>query len=361
MTIKEKRPFPVPAEIVMRSTLFALANMQAKLQVYNEETGVIVASISKWLGLKQNEVIVKVRRFESSAILELEAPDVEKAQQILDLISTYITDGAGKVQADATIQWVDIARKKENRERRQQLSQRARTMLPSQTQSDNLPAVVDEQGNEIVQGELVEEGENLPAETAPIPDNPGVLVKNYQNKMIELKVDPVIFTDRTAYLETCQACAATAMRGSKYCPSCGRPLTLEAVQPELRSNAKKAAGNSLQSGLIALAATIIPFVLLILPEILLGTDASLTFLERIGQSLTPIRLLLSLILGVLPSLVFGWRAISQANQAGWYQNLNALFDQAGQSRAAFGKTLGWLAIYISIGWVLLTAVAYFVN
>ena len=50
MTIKEKRPFPVPSEVVMRSALFTLANMNARLQVYNEETGVIVAGMPKWLG-----------------------------------------------------------------------------------------------------------------------------------------------------------------------------------------------------------------------------------------------------------------------------------------------------------------------
>ena len=66
MTIKEKRPFPVPSEVVMRSALFALANLNAKLQVYNEETGVIVATVTKWLGMQKQEVIVKVRRFEET-------------------------------------------------------------------------------------------------------------------------------------------------------------------------------------------------------------------------------------------------------------------------------------------------------
>ena len=362
MIIKEKRPFPVPAEVVMRCTLFTLANMQAKLQVYNEQNGVIVATVNKWMGLQKHEVVAKVRRFDNTSILEIEAPDAEKANQILSQVSAYVTDGAGKVQADATIQWVDINQKKENRARRQQIIDRAKGVLPGQSSStqEALPAVVDEQGNEIVQGEVIDEEESALV-PVPIPDNPGVLVKNPQNKMIEIKVDPAVFADRTAYLEICQACAATVMRGSKYCSSCGRPLTLEAVQPELQSNAKQAASKSLQSGLLAIVFTLLPFVLLILPEMLLGTDASLSFLERIGQSLTPIRLLLSLIIGVLPSMLLGWRAIAQAQQAGWYQNLNALFDTGGQSRAAFGKALGWLAIYISIGWVLLTAVAYFVQ
>ena len=162
----------------------------------------------------------------------------------------------------------------------------------------------------------------------PIPDNPGVLVKNQQDKVIELKVDPAVFTDRTPYLEVCQACSATVMRGSKYCSSCGRPLTLEAVQPELRSAAGKAARTSLQAGLDCYCGNLVPFLILIVPQ-LFGADVTLSFLEKIGQSLTPVRLALSVLLGILPSLVFGWWAISQARQAAWYQNLEALFDDPG--------------------------------
>ena len=80
--IKEKRPFPVSSEVVMRSALFALANLNAKLQGYNEENGVIVASVSKWLGMSKQEVIVKVRRFDETSILEVEAP-VQVGQVLL--------------------------------------------------------------------------------------------------------------------------------------------------------------------------------------------------------------------------------------------------------------------------------------
>ncbi|MDX1414451.1 MAG: hypothetical protein R3293_09690 [Candidatus Promineifilaceae bacterium] len=352
MTIREKRPFPVPSEVVMRSALFTLANMNARLQVYNEETGVIVAGMPKMLGLRQQEVIVRVRRFDQTSILELEAPDTEKAQQMVSQISAYVTDGAGRVQADATIQWVDIVKKKQNREKRARLANRARALLPGDNSEGNLPAVVDDQGMELISAD----GEEEAAPLIPIPDNPGVLVKNQQDKVIELKVDPAIFTDRTPYLEVCQACSATVMRSSKYCSSCGRPLTLEAVQPELQNAAGKAARNSMQAGLIAIAATLIPFLILILPQ-LLGPDVTLSFLEKIGQSLTPIRLALSIILGVLPSLAFGWWAVSQARQAAWYQNLEALFDEPGRFKAGLGRVLGWAAIYICLGWILFVLVA----
>jgi hypothetical protein len=357
MTIKEKRPFPVSSEVVMRSALFALANLKAKLQIYNEENGVIVATVTKWLGMQKEEVIVKVRRFEETSILEVEAPDVQKAQEILSQISAYVTDGAGRVQADATIQWVDITRQQEGQARRRELVNKARSILPGQNSSEETrPAVVDSQGNEIIPA-----GGNAHNAPLPIPDNPGVLVKNYQDRVIELKVDPVIFADRTPYLEVCQACSATVMRGSKYCSSCGRPITLEAVQPELQEGAHKAARSSLQAGIIAFLASLVPFLILILPLVIGGVDASLSFLEKIEQSLTPLRLVLSAFLGVLPGFLFGYWAITQSQQAGWYQNLDALFDQPGRLRSSAGRVLGWIAIYISAAWILVILVALLVG
>lgn len=81
MSYTEIRPYPVPANVVMRSTLFALANMGAKLQAYNEDTGVIVATVSKWLGVQQNDIIVRVREFEKTAQLEIEAPTRSKRKK----------------------------------------------------------------------------------------------------------------------------------------------------------------------------------------------------------------------------------------------------------------------------------------
>lgn len=359
MSIKEKRPFPVPAEVVMRSALFTLANLNATLQVYNEETGVIVATLSKWMGMQKEEVVVKVRRFDQTSILEVQASDPQKLQQLLNQISAYVTDGAGRVQADATIQWVDITRQRESAARRKQLVDKARAILPGSSgppSEETLPAVVDDQGQAIVPAE------ELDADTArvPIPDNPGVLVKNYQDRVIEIKVDPAVFADRTPYLETCQACSSTVLRGSKYCSACGRPLTLEAVQPELRQASTKAARDSLRAGLIAVVAALVPFLLLVLPQAL-EADVTLSFLERLAQSMTPIRLALSALLGVLPALGFGYWAISRAQQASWYQNLNALFDDPGRARAVAGRVLGWTAVYASVAWIVVILVALLVQ
>jgi len=61
MIVTEIRAFPVSSTVVMRSTLFALANLGATLQTYNEDSGVIVATVSRWLGLQKQEVVARVR------------------------------------------------------------------------------------------------------------------------------------------------------------------------------------------------------------------------------------------------------------------------------------------------------------
>jgi hypothetical protein len=100
--------------------------------------------------------------------------------------------------------------------------------------------------------------------------------------------------------------------------------------------------------------------LLVLPQAF-GADASLSFLEKLGQSMTPIRLALSALVGVLPAMVFGYWAISQSQKAGWYQNLNALFDDPGRARATAGRILGWLAVYMSVAWILVILVVLLVK
>jgi hypothetical protein len=148
------------------------------------------------------------------------------------------------------------------------------------------------------------------------------------------------------------------MKGSAYCSQCARPLTLEAVQPELRGNAQKTASASLRYALAALALNLIPILLLILPPAF-TTESTDSFLEAFAASLTPLKLGISLILGVAPSIFLGWRAIALGQRANWYGNLRAVTDNTGSSKAAFGNALGWLAIYIGAAWVIFTLIALF--
>jgi len=359
MAVTEIRAFPVSSTVVMRSALFALANLGATLQTYNEESGVIVATVARWLGLQKQEVVVRVRSFEQTCQLELDAPDVDKARELLQLIATYSRDG-GRVQANATMQWVDLQRQQANKARREELAGKARTMLSGG--SSNLPAVVEEQSNLPATSPAVSSDDPAqpvgPSLDTPIaiPDNPGVLVKNNRNMLLELKVDPQVFSDRSGFVVLCNVCYATALRGSAFCPNCGRPLTLEAVQPEMRNNAQKSANSGLTYGLIGLALNFIPLLILVLPA-LLTEPADAGLFDRIRATLGPLTIALTVILGILPAMVCGVLALRQGQRATWYLNLPAVLDQGGRGKAGLGSALGWLSIYAGVAWILLIVIA----
>ncbi len=339
----------------MRSALFALANLGATLQTYNEENGVIVATVSRWLGLQKQEVVARVRSFEQTCQLELDAPDVEKARELLQLIATYVRDG-GRVQANATMQWVDLQRQQANKAKRQELSGKARSLLTGA--KTTLPAVVEEQPAlpATIEGDPARAvGPSLDAPVY-IPDNPGVLVKNNQNMLLELKVDPQVFADRSGFVLMCNVCFTPTLRGSAFCPNCGRPLTLEAVQPEMRGNAQKSANSALTYGLIGLAFNVVPLLILVLPA-LLAEPVETSLIDRIGQNLSTMTIALTALLGLLPAFVAGFLALRQGQRAAWFLNLPAVLEQSGRGKAGVGSALGWLSIYAAVGWILLIVIA----
>jgi len=338
MTVTEVRAFPVSSTVVMRSTLFALANMGATLQTYNEESGVIVATVSKWMGLQKQEVVARVRTFEGTSQLELDAPDFDKARELLQLIASY-----------------DLQRMQASKAKRQEMSNKARRFLTGSA-TTSLPAIVDEEPSALVATDDPAQpvGPSMDAPIA-IPDNPGVLVKNRQNMLLELKVDPEVFTDRSGYVTMCNVCYAPTLRGSAFCPNCGRPLTLEAVQPEMREKAGKSANSSLTYGLIGLAFNAVPLLVLVLPALLSQGEASL--LDNIRATLTPLTIALAVVLGILPAMLLGFAALRQGQRASWYLNLPAVLEQSGRGKAGFGGALGWLSIYLGIGWILFIIIA----
>lgn len=340
----------------MRSSLFALANMGATLQTYNEESGVIVATVSKWMGLQKKEVVARVRTFEGTSQLELDAPDFDKARELLQLIATYVRDG-GRIQANATMQWVDLQRQQASKAKRQEVTGKARQMLTgTTTTTTTLPAIVEETPSALVSADDPAQplGPSMDAPIA-IPDNPGVLVKNRQNMLLELKVDPNVFTDRSGFVTMCNVCYAPTLRGSAFCPNCGRPLTLEAVQPEMREKASKSANSSLTYSLIGLALNVVPLLILVLPALL--TESDLSLLDSISATLSPLTITLTAVLGILPAMLLGFTAIRQGQRASWYLNLPAVLEQRGRGKAGFGGALGWLDIYLGIGWILLIIIA----
>ncbi|MCP4428537.1 MAG: hypothetical protein GY803_28970, partial [Chloroflexi bacterium] len=302
-----------------------------------------------------------------NAVLELQAPTDKTLQDMLHLIATYVQDGA-KVEANARIQWIDLQKQADSQQSRQRLTGRVRSMLPGRSSSAQTPSIQEEtsEGSETdaERDDPVgsEAGELMVLEGAgeraiPIPDNPGVLVKNHQDKMIELKLDPATFVDRTDHLEICDACAATVMRGSLYCPNCGRPLTLSAVQPELRDGVESAVTGSVRYGLIGLAFNLAPLLLIIVPALFRSPDE--TFLNRVGAGLSTPIVVAAFILGLGPMLFMAWRAIVQAQRASWYFNLSATPERAGKVRGMLGNALGWFTIYLAIAWALFVVVALF--
>ena len=353
MAIVIERPYPLSATVMMRSSLFALANMGAKLQAYNEDSGVIVATVSKRLGLQKAEIAVRVRPFADTCQLEVEAPDPERAHEFLNLVSNYVRDGS-KVHANATMQWIDMQRQAEGQAKRSRLLNRARNLLPGNNQTTETAVIPN---GETEPSALVSAEEATDLARMPVPDNPGVLVKNPENRMVEIQIDPEIFTDRTSYLQVCEGCQAAILKGSKYCANCGRPLTLEAVQPELRSGATQAAGSSLTYGLIAVVLSLIPFFILVLPVLL--NDSSLNFLDKLNEWVTPLKIGISAVIGLAPAIFLGVQATSRARRAAWYLNLRASVDADGRTRASIGSALGWLAIYMSIAWILFIIIGAF--
>ena len=350
MIQKEIRPYPVPAEVLMRSTLFAFAQLGAQLQAYNEETGVIVATVPKRMGLQKQDVIVRVRPFEGIAQLELETANSALIEELVRLISAYVQDG-GKLEANARIQWTDLAREQANRVRRQGWVNKVKSFVPGATPSP-MPASVAPES---------ESGETIVSETGsalvPIPDNPGVLVKNEQAKMIELKIDPQTFTDRSAHLQICTACNAAIMRESLYCSNCGRPLTLAAVQPELQQGVEGTSARSLRMALGGLACNVVPLLVLVMPA--LFRDPDLSFMNRVEAGLSTPIVVTAFILGILPMILFGWQAISLAQRASWFYSLGGTPDTARRTRGILGNALGWFCIYLAIAWALFVVIALF--
>lgn len=359
MTSKITRPFPVPATVVMRSTLFALAGMNATLHTYNEESGVIVASVSKWLGVQKQEVVARVRGFDDTAQLELEVPDQAKAQELLSSIAGYVSDGA-KIEAAATIQWVDLERQRASKAKRQDMLDRVKRFLPGTKKAPTAEP-------EIVEAEVVAEdggsertaGAESTALTVSIPDNPQVLVKDPQNQMIDLKVDPEIFKDRSTYLMTCQHCAATNLRGSSFCAACGKPLTLEAIQPELKGGVDQAAKNGLTFATIGLVLNLIPALVFFVSTLFVSVEGEPNWFELLNTAVTSSHLVGALLLGVIPALVMGWLAIQVSQKASWYLNLTATFGQGGRTKIIVATALGWLNIYLGLAWLIFIFVLWF--
>ncbi|MFQ5611634.1 MAG: hypothetical protein ACE5H9_05825 [Anaerolineae bacterium] len=350
------RPLPVPAEVAIRSALLALANAGAELQTYNEAARTIVARMPRWGGLKKSTVMVRVQDYGETCRLELQLPDVSKADEILNQIGLYLIDGH-RAASDITMRWVE--------QRDQGLVQSAgrrvrevfRRPKPSLEPGASLPA-----GGEDDPGEGRETQLALIDPSAPLATTSASFIEaDPSNRLVQINVDPDILADRTSSLETCPSCHAVALRGSQFCPNCGRPITLEAVSTEVSQGSRNAARSSLIFGGLAVAANLLPLFLIFFPVIAywLGNLFSGQGAEAPPSSvLTPVNILLSIFLGVVPGVLFGNEARRMAKTAEIYLKFRFNKAQEGRSRAAWGRILGWLAIYLGLGWIVFLAAVY---
>ena len=100
-----------------------------------------------------------------------------------------------------------------------------------------------------------------------------------------------------------------------------------------------------------------PLALLILPALFNTSD--LTFLDKVGEWLSTPIVVAIFALGIVPMVLAGWRAITLAQRASWYQNLSAMPDKVGRGRGMLSHGLAYFDIYLAIAWTMFIVIALF--
>ena len=386
----EARPFPVNRAAVIRSAFFALAKIGAKLHSYDEQTGILTATIP-WKNLGSVQVFervveISVQEHEGTSVLKLSAPG-EQARELLRLISTYVVDGAAAVEEDAHLQWAGLLKKeekrRENRARTQawidKLSEIVRQIpLLGSTQADAAtPAEGADAGTE--PGEVIAEAaSSRPVATLDsdskaiiqlepkkleleVPHSAGMLITDRRGRVYEIQVDPRTTADRRRHLVVCPdpACAATNLQGSSFCFRCGKQLTLGAASNEVMRRVVANAQSSLVYGALSLVPVMLLVVIgaiqLIIGSGLVSLAAIFTAMSDSAGSLSSAltkglaaSTLPALIFSALPSFLLGRTAISHAERALSDLTFNFLADKAGRKRATLGRALGTVGMYAGV-------------
>ena len=386
----ETRPFPANRTVVIRCAFFALAKIGAKLHSYDEQTGILTATIA-WKNIGSLEVFervieISVQEHEDTSVLKLIAPQ-EQSDVLLRLISIYVVEGAKAIEDDAHVQWAGLLKKEEgrrlNRAKRQawidKLSHLVQQipLIGRPEGEPGVPAEVEPVGSEQaeVNAEMVPstplailEGETkaiVPLEPKTldlaVPRAPGMLITDRRGRLFEIQVDPRTTADRRRHLVVCPdpTCSATNLLGSSFCFRCGKQLTLGAASEEVMRRVVANAQSSLVYGLLS----IVPAMLLIVIgtiQLIIGSGAIslaaiLSAMSDSASSLTSAltrglaaSTLPALIFAALPSFLLGRMAISHAERALSDLTLNFLADKTGRKRAMLGRALGAVGMYAGI-------------
>jgi hypothetical protein len=386
----ETRPFPVKRAAVIRCAFFALAKIGAKLHSYDEQTGILTATIP-WKNLGSLEVFervieISVQEHEDTSVLKLVAPQ-EQSQALLRLISTYVVEGAKAVEEDAHIQWAGLLKKEEarrlNRARTQALIDKLKNLVgqiplvrsPEEDpgKAEVVPPVEPEPA--VVEAQLAPSRPlvNAQGETQAIvrlepktlelavPHSPGMLITDRRGRVFEIQVDPRTTADRRRHLVVCPdpACAATNLQGSSFCFRCGKQLTLGAASDEVMRRVMANAQSSLVYGLFSLVPVtllvVIGTIQLIIGSGVVSLAAVFSALSDSASSLTSAlskglaaSTLPALIFAALPSFLLGRTAIAHAERALSDLTLNFLAEKTGRKRATLGRALGTVGMYAGI-------------
>jgi hypothetical protein len=386
----ETRPFPVNRAAVIRCAFFALAKIGAKLHSYDEQTGILTATIP-WKNLGSLEMFertieISVQEHEDTSMLKLVAPP-EQSELLLRLISTYVVEGAQAIEEDAHIQWAGLLKKEEGRRLNRAKTQawidklkhlvQEIPLIGSEGAKPEPPADVEPAPSE--QAEIVTETSSASpfaiqgAETKAIvmlepktldlalPHSPGMLITDRRGRVFEIQVDPRTTADRRRHLVVCPdpTCAATNLQGSSFCFRCGKQLTLGAASDEVK---RRVMANA-QSSLVYGALSLVPVALLMLIgtiQLILGSGviSLATIFSALSNSASSLTSALTrglaastlpvLIFAALPSFLLGRTAIAHADSALSDLTLNFLADKAGRKRAMLGRALGTVGMYAGI-------------
>ena len=123
--VKTTRPFPVHEKVVIRSVLFALSKLGMRLNQYNEQEGLIIATKRRsetnrlGIGWGEHEVRASIVGHENTSVLDLDAPENMNIE-LLKLIATYVTHGSKAIKNDAIGQWNTLIRQEEAQRQRRQ-------------------------------------------------------------------------------------------------------------------------------------------------------------------------------------------------------------------------------------------------
>jgi hypothetical protein len=403
MQTTEIRPLPASRTVVMRSSFFALAKLGAKLLSFNETQGIIIAQIApiviSGLELFEQNIEISVTEHENSSMVKVNAPN-SRIADLLRLTAAYIVGGAKAIKDDAHMQWAEMLREEGNRRQQEEKRSTAKKNLdefldnlslrqppkPSRSMYENENAEIKTIPIVLYSSNRAYSSSSTERDPRPgvlrlidpsrldlvMPLSPGMIIKNRGGQLFEIQVDSIACPDRAAHLNICPYCSTVNFQGCWFCFRCGKQLTVKGAIEEIKKQIVKNSNLSIKYALLGLIPSILSFALVILLYALIAEEkAAASILKSLLDSFDMIVSLITedrlsaalplIIFVALPSFLLGRQAVSNAQNAFQYFNLNFYPDQSGRIKAAWGQAIGYLEIYLAIGMLLYIVLHSYMN